>query len=68
MNGVTTWLSDRVESLLPRTTAAACVRPSHYCSAFYVCFSDGQCELAHSECRVSCYGRTVSCRQYWGGC
>jgi hypothetical protein len=68
MNGLSTWLSDRVESLLPRTAAAACISPSHYCSQYRICFPDGSCTWAHSECRISCHGKTVSCRSYFGKC
>jgi hypothetical protein len=54
MNGIRTMLSERVESLLPRTTAAAaCLPPSRWSSfRFHGCCS------SFRSCHISCHGNT----------
>jgi hypothetical protein len=56
MTGIRTMLSERVESLLPRTTAAACVT-YHTWSSETSCH-DGCCSY-YRNCHTSCYGKAV---------
>jgi hypothetical protein len=66
MSGVTTWLSERVESLLPNTAAAACIRPSTYCSS-HCDKIDGSCLWLRRTCHISCFGRTHTCGSWHDG-
>lgn len=55
-----TWLADRVASLLPTTTAAACVGQSYWNSCRYnrnYCAYYGHYGWEH--CHLSCYGKAV---------
>ncbi|HUD39463.1 MAG TPA: hypothetical protein VMR14_21380 [Streptosporangiaceae bacterium] len=67
MNGITTFLSERVESLLPHTPAAACIRASPWCSTTRE--KDGDCyAYFHKDCHVSCYGKPVCTGLYPASC
>ncbi len=58
MSGLTTLLAARVESLLPRADAAACVPPSPWCEQMGVEF-DHREFFSHRECHLSCRGKSV---------
>lgn len=65
MTGIRTMLSERVESLLPRTSAAACV--NYYAwSSWEDCF-DGCCSYVR-DCHTSCYGKAVCGAWEYTGC
>jgi hypothetical protein len=66
MSGLKTLLSQHVESLLPRTDAAACIRPSQYCSNHCDKIS-GTCFWLHRYCHLSCFGRTHTCGSWFVG-
>jgi hypothetical protein len=63
MNGIRTLLLERVESLLPRTSAAACVAASPWCSE--VVYAGGGYSCRH--CHVSCDGHKAICSK-WHHC
>jgi hypothetical protein len=58
MNGIRTMLSERVESLLPRTAAAACVPYETWESIKGSCH-DGAGTFSYRSCHTSCYGKPV---------
>jgi hypothetical protein len=58
MNGIRTMLSERVESLLPRTAAAACVPYETWSSTKGSCH-DGAGDIYYRLCHTSCYGKPV---------
>ncbi len=69
MRGLSTLLSTRVESLLPRADAAACVPASPWCSETGVTCSPGGGDChggKHRECHLSCHGKAV-CGSYVHG-
>ncbi len=55
MSGIKTLLLERVESLLPRTAAAACVGESTWCSERI--YGGGGYSCRH--CRLSCFGKGI---------
>jgi hypothetical protein len=61
MSGLPTLLLTRVESLLPRTAAAACIHSNPGCTQ--VC-TDGVCH--HKYCYLNCQG-TDTCGPWIGG-
>jgi hypothetical protein len=65
MSGLTTLLASRIESLLPRADAAACVPASPWCSGRSTCDS-GHCHHSHRNCHLSCHGKAV-CTGWTGG-
>ena len=67
MKSLTTWLAGSVESLLPSTSAAACVE-SQQCFT-EVLVNGGKIETYHRYCHYSCHGRQISCTGWTpGGC
>ena len=67
MNSIATFLSERVESLLPRTAVAACVPNSPWCST--VAERDGNCyAFFHKNCHLSCHGRGICTGLYVASC
>jgi hypothetical protein len=58
MKGIATMVSERVESLLPRTAAAACVPYQVWFSLTSCNPGTGYCEYERS-CHTSCYGKAV---------
>jgi hypothetical protein len=67
MNGITTFLSERVESLLPRAAVAACVPNSPWCSTIRE--KDGNCyAYFHKNCHLSCHGKAVCTGNYVASC
>jgi hypothetical protein len=66
MSGFTTLLSDRVESLLPHSTAAACITPETYCSS-YCDDIKGSCLWLYRYCRLSCHGKFEGCGDWYDG-
>jgi hypothetical protein len=64
MSGTSAWLADNVASLLPsllpKTTAAACVGSSTWVSNRTTCGPGGNgCCDSSRTCRYSCYGRPI---------
>ena len=59
MSGTSAWLADRVASLLPKTTAAACVGSSPWVSDRTTCGPVGNCCDSSRTCRFSCHGRPI---------
>ena len=58
MNGIATFLSDRVESVLPRSVVAACLPASPWCST--TSEQKGDCTAYfHKNCHLSCHGKAV---------
>lgn len=66
MSGLTTWLPERVESLLPHTAASACIAPSTYCSS-YCDKIKGSCLWLYRYCHISCHGKTTGCGSWHDG-
>jgi hypothetical protein len=67
MSSLSTLLAERVESLLPHTSAAACVPHSQYCSQ--ACDRDvDQCFWIHRACHLSCHGQGICGSWYAGPC
>ena len=67
MTGISTFLADRIESLLPRTAVAACVPSSPWCSTIAV--HKGNCwAYFHKDCHLSCHGRPVCGVEYPASC
>jgi hypothetical protein len=63
MSGIRTLLLDRVESLLPRTVAAAaCFNSSPWCSEIVPAAGGHTCR----HCHISCHGKTVCSK--WHDC
>ncbi len=63
MNGTSAWLADRVASLLPNTTAGACVPRSPWSWVSHSSSFDGlHCSYIH-QCHHSCHGAPV-CASY----
>jgi hypothetical protein len=68
MKGLTTWLAASVESVLPSTSAAACISPSEHCST-EVIVNRGRPETYHRYCHTSCHGKVTGCTAWSpGGC
>jgi hypothetical protein len=59
MSGTSAWLADHVASLLPKTTAGACVGQSTWVSYRKTCNPIGNCCDSSRTCRYSCYGRPI---------
>jgi hypothetical protein len=60
MKGLSTILSQRVESLLPRTDAAACFAYQTWLSFRGSCSpATGWGYISAAECHDSCFGKTV---------
>jgi hypothetical protein len=58
MGGIRTMLSERVESLLPRTTAAAaCLPPSSWEDFRF--YGNPYCSYSERTCHISCHGGTT---------
>jgi hypothetical protein len=57
MSGLTTLLATRVESLLPRADAAACVPPSPWCEQKSHVANRHEI-YSHRECHFSCHGKS----------
>jgi hypothetical protein len=51
MGALSTLLAERIESLIPHTSAAACVPNSPYCSS-YCDKIDGSCLWLHRNCHL----------------
>ena len=67
MGGLSTLLAERVESLLPHASAAACVGNSTWCSNH--CDNiDGSCLWLHHYCHYSCHGRPICSSWHTGKC
>jgi hypothetical protein len=66
MSCLPTLLLTRVESLLPRTAAAACITPSRYCVSEVV-YRDGVPGRDHRFCNLSCHGKTTGCGGWMSG-
>jgi hypothetical protein len=58
MSGMSALLADRVASLLPNTTAGACVPASPWTSYRSVC-GNTSCCVEHRTCHLSCHGKAV---------
>ncbi len=67
MGTLSTLLAERVESLLPHTSAAACVPSSPWCSS-YCDMIEGSCLWLHRSCHYSCFGKEVCGSWYTGRC
>ncbi len=60
MNGGSLSLADRVASLLPKTTAGACVPTSPWVSHREECSHGGHdCCVSYRDCHYSCHGKAV---------
>lgn len=59
MGGITTYLVERVESLLPRATVAACVPSSPFCENIRVNGGGGCFAYFHKNCHFSCHGAVI---------
>lgn len=58
MGTLTTLLAERVESLLPATSAAACVGESTWCSSDCDRIK-GSCLWLRRTCHYSCFGKPI---------
>jgi hypothetical protein len=56
MSGTSAWLADRVASLLPKTTAGACIPPEPWTSNRTTCGPVGNCCDSSRTCHYSCHG------------
>lgn len=69
MTGMKTLLSEHVESLLPKASAAACIRPSEYCTSRTIaCYRISGyiiCSGEHRYCHISCHGKTTGCGPWY---
>lgn len=59
MSGTSAWLADRVASLLPKTTAGACVPYSAWSQYRTTCNQFGGCCDSSRTCHTSCHGGVV---------
>jgi hypothetical protein len=61
MSGTSAWLADHVASLLPKTTAGACVPHSTWVSDRTKCTTGalGGCCDSSRTCHYSCYGKAI---------
>jgi hypothetical protein len=68
MKSLTTWIADSVESMLPATSAAACIGPGEACYT-EVIVNRGNPETFHRYCTYSCHGKQQGCGAWSpGGC
>jgi hypothetical protein len=67
MRTLSTLLAERVESLIPHTSAAACIPPSPWCSS-HCDKIDGSCLWLHRTCHYSCHGGAICGSWYTGKC
>jgi hypothetical protein len=68
MKNLTTWLAGSVESMLPATSAAACVGQGPLCFT-EVIVNGGRPETYHHTCHYSCHGKQTYCTAWTpGGC
>jgi hypothetical protein len=69
MGGISALLADRFASLLPRTTAGACVPNSPWSSRKGSCSPAGYyCCSSYRECHLSCNGRAICGGWIFAGC
>lgn len=67
MKSLTTWLAGSVESMLPSTSAAACVTGTDCHTEVIV--NGGKIETYHRYCLISCHGKQQGCGAWSpGGC
>jgi hypothetical protein len=67
MKSLTTWLAGSVESMLPATSAAACISKGPQCFT-EVIVNGGRPETYHRWCHYSCHGKQTCSGWTPGGC
>jgi hypothetical protein len=67
MSGTSALLADHVASLLPKTTAGACVPRSSWISQGWSC-GPTWCCYYQNNCHYSCHGATVCTGWTFEGC
>jgi hypothetical protein len=68
MNSISALLANRVASLVPKTTAAACHPSSPYTSGYEQCNSHLFCCLYLRSCHYECNGATECGAYTFRGC
>lgn len=68
MRGTSAFLIDRVASLLPKTTAGACIGASPWTEYRQHCSVLGVCCSSNRNCHFSCHGQTICGSWHFGTC